>query len=453
MADEQQNAGGLPPRLDLRKSGSASPKTAETATPAQSSPAVKPASLTPGPAAVKPAMAPAASPVAAKPAAAPVAAPTPTVTQPSSPKPVLAAAPASLTPGPAAVKPAMAPAASPVAAKPAAAPVAASPIAEPAGVKKPTLRMSPVPTGGKMKTVALKPGQAKPAAAAASAAAPVKAAAAPAGAAPKAVATPKPVANLGSPPSPTAKTVRLKPAGAAVGKVAALKPAGAPAAKTATSKVPLEAAKMPSDSALTIKRPAVKKAAAAAEALGDSKRKTSRIALDSVLAATDAGQPEAPSTGPKTIKLKRPSEAVTVKAVRKGPATASAGASSKTAPMDEAAAAATPSGKRTVKVRKPTMKVKSKAAKAGVGAAAPAKAAAVKEVPYVDSAHWLFVTFAVFAVLVVSVTVWMYTSQVIGPNYCLTQTTYSQPEIPTDLHLQGATYLPWPGKLRQGPQR
>jgi hypothetical protein len=207
----------------------------------------------------------------------------------------------------------------------------------------------------------------------------------------------------------------------------------------------------------------------ASQEVVDQKRKTSRISLDSVLAADSSEKPADDASRPKTIKLKRPSEAVTVKAVKKGPAApaAPAGDPTKTAPLDEAAAAAssTASGRKTVKVRKPTMKVK----KAGGAASVAPQAAggppggvapgAPAPVPYVDSAHWVFITFGIIIFLVISVSIWMFTSQVIGPNYCLTQASYSprakdasgQP-LP-DLNRAGSTDLPWPGKLRKGPAR
>ncbi len=244
--------------------------------------------------------------------------------------------------------------------------------------------------------------------------------------------------------------------------------AGPSAAKKETSKIPLEAAQPaagPKKPTITTVKKATSPLDGASAEVVEQKRKTSRISLDSVLAADDSEKPGGDAGRPKTIKLKRPSEAVTVKAVKKGPAapSAPAGDPSKTAPLDEAAAgaASTTTGRKTVKVRKPTMKVK-KAGDASAGAPAAAGSSKAKEpeqVPYVDSAHWVFITLGIITFLVISVSIWMFTSQVIGPNYCLTQTSYSarakdangQP-LP-DLHRAGSTDLPWPGKLRKGPAR
>jgi hypothetical protein len=277
----------------------------------------------------------------------------------------------------------------------------------------------------------------------------------------------KPTLKLGVSPEGAPKTVRLKPAGSLAPKPLAAAPTmSGQASKKETSKIPLEAAKPAmgarAPTLATVKKETSPLEGASQEVL-DAKRKTSRISLESVLAADDAGKAESAPGAPKTIKLKRPSEAVTVKAIRKGPsAPVASEAMSKTAPLEEAAAPAegeAQAGRKTVKVKKPTMKIRKPedgvpaAAAAGAVGAAPATAA------YVDSAHWTFITFGILTFLVITVSIWMFTSQVIGPNYCLTQASYSpqNKELTMagnpDLYRAGSTDLPWPGKLRKGPAR
>lgn len=424
-----QNTGGLPPRLDLRKSALQKPlSSAQDPVSAPVAAAAQPAK----PAAPAPVII--AAPPAAKPAPVQAAPSAPAAVQPSAaaPKPATARAlqPVQSSGRPATVKlgiPQSGAAPRPVTA-PAAAPVVAAakapqPVSGPAAPVPAAASMAPSP-GIQFIKPAAGPQPLKPLAV------------------PVAGEGPRPTIKIsGAPMGAQPRTIKLQPGSQPA-------PAAEPGSKKETSKIPLAAAQPAS--------PAVKKQTsplegASAEVI-EAKRKTSRISLENVM-ASDAGAPSggaASAGGPKTIKLKRPSEAVTIKAVRKGPvaasqpAAAAAASLNKTAPLDDAAKAETEEGgRKTVKVRKPTLKVKAGGAPAGgaagaaaAGTAAGAAAAAVPE-EYKDTAHWVFWLFSLAAVLVACVTIYMFTSQVIGPDYCLTKASYNP---------QGSN-LGWPGKL------
>jgi hypothetical protein len=145
------------------------------------------------------------------------------------------------------------------------------------------------------------------------------------------------------------------------------------AAKKETSRIPLELATAakpgvaegkPAEAPKTIKikpatAPSIAKIApkppvAAAAAATDEKRKTSRISLEAAFA-----EEAKPGEGPKTIKLKRPTEAATIKV---GPrpttdTTTEGAVLSKTARLDvppaEEEEGPTPTKKRTVRIKRP----------------------------------------------------------------------------------------------------
>ncbi len=150
-------------------------------------------------------------------------------------------------------------------------------------------------------------------------------------------------------------TINLKPIlpkpATAPGVAVGVPTASGGAAKKDTSKIPLDAAiatptvggpKKPK----TIRiKPTVPSAATAGGPPKDAKRETSRISLEAALGG-DEGAPDAP----RTIKLKRPSEAPTVKAKPKP--------MSQTAQLDVPAeeTKGSPTQKKTIKVKRPSEK-------------------------------------------------------------------------------------------------
>jgi hypothetical protein len=173
-------------------------------------------------------------------------------------------------------------------------------------------------------------------------------------------------------------------------------------------------------------------AAAAAAAANDPKRQTSRISLESALAGTDS---PAASSGPKTIRLKRPSNIPAVKA--------GSGTLSKTTQLKTDAAGVpspTPTQKRTIKVKRPTAARRAPQVKAGgrpgaaAGAGSPTPSAPVHVAPTppTDGAHWTFITFSILAMLLTAGTIYVLAAQAVGPNHSLTQlSSYKQgPDLP-----------------------
>ena len=178
----------------------------------------------------------------------------------------------------------------------------------------------------------------------------------------------------------------------------------------------------------------------------DEKRKTSRISLEAALAPQGGASS---SSGPKTIKIKKPSEAPTLKAAVKD--------STKTAQLDDVADAAakpaTPSGRKTIKVKRPTQRpgvkgvtVKRPAGAPGVavakpvvaGAGAPVAVQGIQQLaPAKIGAFWPVT--ALLNLIVILVTIYMLCSQALGPDFSLTQLSYG---------LKKDIDLPWPGKLQ-----
>jgi len=235
-------------------------------------------------------------------------------------------------------------------------------------------------------------------------------------------------------------TINLKPIlpkpptapGVAVGIPAA--GTGGSAAKKDTSKIPLDAAvatpgaggaKKPK----TIRiKPASPSDAAAAGPPKDAKRETSRISLEAAL----GGDQDAPAA-PRTIKLKRPSEAPTVKAKPK--------AMSQTAQLDVPAdeAVSSPTQKKTIKVKRPSEK-RVVAAPSVSRAPQPAEGVAAPVVAGPDSAHWSFITLAAASILVSFVLIYVLLAQTFGPSVdatSLTPLSYGAPGLD----------LQWPGKV------
>ncbi len=419
MADDTSNDSALPPKLNLRKVAPAAVSAPQ--------PAAKPAEST----------AP-ASPTAetmriklpATDVPEPAAKPTPTLTSKpdtpaggpvrlkARPKPVVGTGPKPLTPPGAALKPSAA---------------------------TPTV----------LKPLTPKPAAPKPVASAATE---------PEADAPAAAATP---AEADAPKAVKLKSVTLKPVAVGIKRPGA-DPNAPAGSKRETSKIPLESASAPPVTPMgpgantkTIKiapapvdgskisGPMVVSEGAAGEPMKpDSKRQTSRISLEAALGSDGTGNGEPAATGPKTIRLKRPSEAPTVK-VKKAPDDDAGGELRKTAkiemPPDEAETPATQ--RKTIKVKRPSQRrtVKSVSVKRGPeaeGDAAAAPAGAPQAMPaaepvVVDSAHWTFITTAIAAMIVCFVLIYVLCAQVLGPNVSLTEVAYAAPDVE----------LPWPGRI------
>jgi hypothetical protein len=206
--------------------------------------------------------------------------------------------------------------------------------------------------------------------------------------------------------------------------------------------------------------PAAKTAATVGSRLtADQKRKTSRIALDAVMAAPASG-PSKPGA-PKTIRLKRPADVATVRVADPSAASADAApsaadASRKTSPVEaetaagtgEAASTGSPTRRKTIRVRRPggagssrRMSVsRSSSVAAGKPAGGPAAAAAPgagAPAAEADQPGGFFAVCAIAAILVCAVAIYMLCAQVFGPNACLTEVSYGMPEMD----------LSWPGKI------
>ncbi|MBL7114942.1 MAG: hypothetical protein ISS35_04185 [Kiritimatiellae bacterium] len=180
-----------------------------------------------------------------------------------------------------------------------------------------------------------------------------------------------------------------------------------------------------------------------------AKRKTSRISLDSVL----GGAPEASTEGPKTIRLKRPSEAATVKLGQSSPPPAKSAAPAPAAtPAAPAAAAQTgessvdpeisPTRRKTIRVKRPSGGVKMKSSATPVEGEASATSEGPSSAPVAqtvkeDRPNWFFLVCEIAAVLVVCVAIYVFTSQTFGPNASMTELSYGAPEV----------FLSWPGRV------
>lgn len=180
------------------------------------------------------------------------------------------------------------------------------------------------------------------------------------------------------------------------------------------------------------------------------KRKTSRISLEAALASESA---DADSAGPKTIRLKRPSEAATVKVGQSSPPKTQTlpiepepASLNKTADISGEADVPEP----TVATRKKTIRVKRPSRSPGVKAASGIKRAEAEvseeAVPaeleeaaaVVDRPNWFFIFAAVVTVIVSGVLIYVLTAQAFGPNASLTRLSYGAPEV----------NLAWPGKIQ-----
>ena len=188
----------------------------------------------------------------------------------------------------------------------------------------------------------------------------------------------------------------------------------------------------------------------------DSKRETSRISLESALAADQPEQAPAeekaqpaPKSGPapKTIRLKRPGDGGTVKVQQqpeaKGEKEDAKAAMGKTARLDELPEeeeGATPTRRKTIRVKRPTARATVQGGGGESGAPRPAAIARPQPIDTAattDRVHWIFPTFTVLSMLVLLTVIYMFSAQTFGPLVCGTRTSYGLNEL----------NLAWPGKI------
>lgn len=397
MAENPETNGlALPPKLDLRKKGIL--KTPQTVTPAFGVPSVPEA--------------PVAAPEAPVAAVAPAAPVTPVMTPAAPVSPAPPAVPVPVAPA--------APVASSAASSPRPMPIGAPRPAVPGTVRlRPKIPLSPA---GAVVPVAIKPiGPAAP---------------------PPAASMPK--APVAVPPPPgKRKTSRIPLEGAQAGgekpEVAAMAP------KTIRIKPISVDAADPASAEAPAAKSGVLGAPGGAEQ-GDPKRQTSRISLEAALGSEDRA-----GGSPKTIRLKRPAEAGTVKVTRPDASGAPMGKTAEIDAPEEASdddSDAALTQKKTIKVKRPmqrrAVKSVSVARRPGEGGqdADGVPMAASVGMPggaarAVDSAHWTFITFAIVSVIVSLTIIYMLAAQACGPDFSLTQLSYGLREMD----------LPWPGKL------
>ncbi len=173
----------------------------------------------------------------------------------------------------------------------------------------------------------------------------------------------------------------------------------------------------------------------------DPKRQTSRISLNSVLGSES-------DSGPKTIKLKRPST-ITAQGV---PPTSS-DAQRKTAPSDQATAsgsdADTPdTQKKTIKVKRPSGRPSLRKSAASDGDDSDGSATGGRDASTLftppskmdipaESAHWFFIVTGCAATIITGVLIYVLCAQAFGPNLSLTKLSYGAPNME----------LPWPNRI------
>ena len=179
----------------------------------------------------------------------------------------------------------------------------------------------------------------------------------------------------------------------------------------------------------------------------DPKRQTSRISLEAALGSDS----EQNSTGPKTIRLKRPGKTATVKVNNLDEDAKELSKTSKIEiPSDDSGIPATQ--KKTIKVKRPTqrrtsktisVKRQSKGSDAGAFTAAGTNGIPIAPLSSLtpgqdpDSVHWTFIFSSVAATIIACVLIYVLCSQVFGPNISLTQLAYGAPTVE----------LPWPGRV------
>ncbi|MCE9616650.1 MAG: hypothetical protein K8T26_20440 [Lentisphaerae bacterium] len=163
------------------------------------------------------------------------------------------------------------------------------------------------------------------------------------------------------------------------------------------------------------------------------KRKTSRISLDSVLSESAGGE----SSGPKTIRLKRPGE---------GPAARVGGASPEAGDGDDRSeGGAAPTQRKTVVVKRTQESASARklsvARPSGDEAAPAGDKLTAGPISPVNEPSGVFGAVAIAASLVLCVVIYLFASQAIGPNSSMLQ--YSS--------WTGGPNLAWPGKTAWNP--
>jgi len=190
--------------------------------------------------------------------------------------------------------------------------------------------------------------------------------------------------------------------------------------KSETSKIALDSA-VPKP--ITIKKaPEVKQAVAITlppPPVQDAKSKTSRISLDSVMSSVEESEdPVAPTSRPKTVKLKRPVVAPRV-----------------TSAVEPGEEGITPTRKKTIKTRRPVAstptvdltaeeggpsgpKLKTDMPQAGGAYIADRFAHTGRVATKTDSPHWMFAVVGIIACVLLAVTIYVQVAQL--PNSGLT---------------------------------
>jgi len=178
----------------------------------------------------------------------------------------------------------------------------------------------------------------------------------------------------------------------------------------------------------------------------DPKRQTSRISLEAALGSDS----EQNSTGPKTIRLKRPGKTPTVKVNNLDDDAKELSKTSKIEiPSDDSGIPATQ--KKTIKVKRPTQRRTSKtisvkrqggntaeaASTTGASGIPIAPLSSLTPVQAPDTAHWTFIFSSIAAVIIACVLIYVLCAQAFGPNISLTQLAYGAPTVK----------LPWPGRI------
>jgi len=180
----------------------------------------------------------------------------------------------------------------------------------------------------------------------------------------------------------------------------------------------------------------------------DPKRQTSRISLESALGSDSEQQ----STGPKTIRLKRPGKSPTVKVnnLDDGDGKELSKTSKIEVPNEDSGVPATQ--KKTIKVKRPTQRRSAKTisvkrqdkgsdadatAATGTNGIPIAPLSSLTPVQAPDTAHWTFIFSSVAATIIACVLIYVLCAQVFGPNISLTQLAYGAPTVE----------LPWPGRV------
>ena len=274
-----------------------------------------------------------------------------------------------------------------------------------------------------------------------------------------------------------APTLKIKPTTTSGRPVA---PPAEEGKKKETSRIPLDAATTapgegkgkPSSAPKTIRirpvtksMPAVQAAppptvsAGSAPATLEDKRKTSRIALETVFATEPKEGGEASEPGrPKTIRLKRPTEAATIKMARPPAAPPAIGGPSPTVTVPSESKAAlsktaridnlpevqdqpdlTPTQRKTIRVKRPTTAQPVKSLSIRRTEEEEGEATLEQQAPQLikDQPNVAFPLVAIAAALVACVTVYVLSSQAFGPN-----ASWSQVSV----WITGPD-LPWPDKV------